>query len=384
MLSQPVETTGSGGQKSTRKMTFLSAMALKRQDRFLVLPLPSRGHLLATSLLVELETVTLPAYAPATSVVVGISGAKQNAAAALVVDGELRAFCEQERVTRVRRAGLADASLPGEALDTVLGCAGGLARSAILRYVTAETGIQLPDSLRRQTLDHHQAHAATAFFLSPFETATVFVCDRHSAAQMSAWLGTADGLREVKCLASGQGFASLYSECSELLGLPPGNEHQLEALARLNGATTIDGLEDLIGYRDGQIMVAPDWKARAVQWLSDLGGDPMKMRAHFAAAFQRHLGNLLLSLLTDLRDRTGAAQLALGGGLFYNTWFTTLARQSRIFDDVFVAPNPGNAGIAAGAALSAADLRRCGPRRSVSPFLGPDYFAENINRKLAN
>src|SRR5262249_25686843 len=73
----------------------------------------------------------------------------------------------------------------------------------------------------------------------------------------------------------------------------------------------------------------------------------------------------------------------LGGGLFYNTFLTTVLARSGLFDVVHVAPNPGNAGIAAGAALCASGVRSATPR-AVSPFLGPQFDREDIKRVLDN
>jgi carbamoyltransferase len=83
-----------------------------------------------------------------------------------------------------------------------------------------------------------------------------------------------------------------------------------------------------------------------------------------------------------VRATTGTDTLCLGGGLFYNTSFTTVIRKSGIFRDVFVPINPGNAGLAVGAALlvrSESDRCRTG---AVSPFLGPGFDAEAIKAVL--
>ena len=319
--------------------------------------------------------------APAEAVA-GISGIRQNAAVALCLDGHLSAFCEQERVTRVRRAGIAHGGLPLEALDTVLNL-GDLQRSDVRRYVVAEPGLDLPVSLPALHMDHHQAHAATAYYLSPFDHAVVFICDHHSPAETTVWAGGPDGLRGQDWPETGQGFASLYSECAALFGYPPGNEHQLEAIARLDGSGETEALDDLIAYRDGALVISPAWKSRIAQCLS--GSNPtVRHRARVAGVFQRHVGALLLQALAVVRKQTGLRKLALGGGLFYNTWFTTVVRQSGLFDDVFVAPNPGNAGIAAGAALSVATGIADRKPASVSPFLGPEYDSEEIKRTLDN
>ncbi len=322
--------------------------------------------------------------APPASVVAGLGGARQNAAVALAVDGELRAFCEQERITRVRRVGIRPGSVPLEALDAALGCVGALDRSTVRRYVTAEPGLDLPVGLPALHMDHHQAHAAAAFYLSPFESAAALVCDRHSPNPATVWLAAADGLRAEDWPAAGPGFAALYSECAALFGFPPGGEHHLEALARLDGGPTSFDLGDVIVYREGTLVAAPAWRERIAGWLAGPNGTTLKRRSQVAHAFQQHLGALLLQAVADIRAMTGLPRLVLGGGLFYNTWFTTLIRQSAIFDEVFVAPNPGNAGIAAGAALSLPNGEPKARTTQVSPFLGPDYDSEEIKRTLDN
>jgi carbamoyltransferase len=328
--------------------------------------------------------VTQPGIsAPPTSVVVGISGAQQNAAVAVAVDGRLESFCELERVTRIRRARLTPGALPDEALDAALSCTRVADRGDVGRFVVAEADVTLPPALPIRHLEHHEAHAATAYYLSPFERAAVFVCDRHAPVGMSAWSATPIGLSPQAWLHPGPSLASLYSRCAELFGLPPGNDHQLEALARLDGAQATLEFGDLIGYADGRLTVAPEWTSVVASRLSH-AGSTLKQRATIAGSFQRHLGTVLLSLLADLRAHTDSRCLALGGGLFYNTFLTTLVRQSGLFDDVFVPPNPGNAGIAAGAALAAAPSIGRRDKDAVSPFLGPEYDPESIKRTLDN
>jgi len=322
--------------------------------------------------------------ASARSLVAGISGLRQNAAVAIASGGSLLAFCEQERITRVRRDALTPGSLPVEALDAALAAAGGLDPSAVRRYVTAEPGMDLPVALPALQLDHHQAHAATAFYLSPFDTAAVFVCDHHSPSQASVWVGSSDGVRREDWPEAPRSFAAVYSDCAAIFGFRPGGEHQLEALARLDGDDAAHRFDELIGYRDGVLTTTPGWTARVADWIAGPAGASLRQRARITSAFQRHLGSLLLQLLSDVRARTGLGRLALGGGLFYNTWLTTLVRRSNVFDDVFIAPNPGNAGIAAGAALSVANESGERPVAEVSPFLGPEFDSEAVKRTLDN
>jgi carbamoyltransferase len=107
-------------------------------------------------------------------------------------------------------------------------------------------------------------------------------------------------------------------------------------------------------------------------------------RARVAGAFQRHLGQLVLRMLSDVQATTGLRHLCLAGGLFFNTYLSTLVRTAGIFDDVFVSPNPGNPGVAAGAALAVSSVTGGRSPRLVSPFLGPGYDLEQIKGTLDN
>jgi carbamoyltransferase len=316
------------------------------------------------------------------SVVIGLSGARRNAAAALVVDGECRAICELERVTRVRGAALTPGAIPAEAVAAVLRAAGGFHPSAIRMYAVAEERIQLPRDVAVERIDHHEAHAATAFRLSPFESAAVLVCDSHRGDTLSVWAGEPEGLTRLDWPRAPWSFANLYSECAVLFGFGEVGEHQLEALARIEEGSSAGQLEDVITWRDGGLQADAEWRALVADWLGAAGGPDLRRRARVASAFQGHLGALVLKAAREIRARTGQTRLCLCGGLFYNTALTTLVRQSGIFDDVHVPANPGNAATAVGAALVASGIPLRGS--PVSPFLGPEYSVEEIKQTLDN
>ena len=318
----------------------------------------------------------------ANPLVVGLSGARQNAAIAVCVRGQLRAVCELERLTRVRRAGM-NGGIPDPVLTAVLRTAGDWRRASVHRYATGEEAVRLPPDRPHVRLEHHHAHAATACGLSPFESAAVLVCDGHAREGMTVWSARTEALARVDWPQSAVGLAALYSECCGLFGLPEGSEHELEALSRLHRGSAADRFAPLLRYRDGVVEVSPEWKTLVHAWLRDAGADVIR-RAEAASAFQEHLGRLLLAVAADVRRVTGHPHLCLGGGLFYNTYFNTVIRQSGVFDDVFVAPNPGNAGTALGAALVAGDSDSRPKHEPISPFLGPRYEFEEIKQTLDN
>ena len=238
---------------------------------------------------------------PAGTVVVGISGARRNAAAAIAVDGRLGGFCEEERITRIRGAALPPGALPQGAVDAALHSAG-RERDAVTTYVAGEVGLSIPDGLPLVRLDHHHAHAATAFLTSPFEKAAVLVCDSHASPEVTVWLGLGDELTRKHWTWDVQGFASLFSECSRLFGFPDGSEHRLEALARLGRGDEVERAARLFRYANGEIRIDSGWKAAIEAWLHENGGPwSLEHGALVASAVQRALGDALLALVADIR-----------------------------------------------------------------------------------
>jgi carbamoyltransferase len=231
-------------------------------------------------------------------------------------------------------------------------------------------------------VEHHLAHPAAAFYTSPFEHAAVVVCDRHDP-HLSVWRGSGSDLLRVDWPAGITDLATVYSQGSTAFGFGHGEEHQLEALARLDPLATGAPFAELILYADGALHVASGWVRVLEEQLAAAGGS-ITRRAGLASAFQKALGEALLRFAGDVRAHVGAPHLCLGGGLFYNTYFNTLIRCAAGFDDVFVPPNPGNPGAAAGAALAVDRPAAARPRAAVSPFLGPEYDLEEIKRTLDN
>lgn len=317
-----------------------------------------------------------------TNVVVGVGGAARNAAVALCADGRLLAACERERLTRVRAIGIESGRVPSETEEAVLRAAG-CEPHQIDAYACAESGIAAPRKTACVHLDHHFGHAATAFLTSPFERAAILICDRHGDSEVSVWRGEDRRITPVDFRWSGSGWARLYSDCADAFGLP-GEEHRLEALARLGVEAPLPELQaiafagDRISSPDRLKRIVGDRYARAsAQGLAAV--------ASLAAGVQAHLADLLLELVANIRRETGLDQLCLGGGLFYNTYFNTRVARSGVFSRVQVPVNPGNAGLSAGTALAVSGGRAgTRVRGRTSSFLGPGYDSDAIKRTLDN
>ncbi len=137
------------------------------------------------------------------SLILGVAGATRNAALALCNEGRIVGVCERERVTRTRRAALGHGQLPAETLNAILQI-GKCGRQDIGTYAIAESAIRLPESSVKY-VDHHYAHAATAFYSSPYSSATILVCDRRSDPELTVWAGDAGGIAATGLHMGGTG-----------------------------------------------------------------------------------------------------------------------------------------------------------------------------------
>lgn len=313
------------------------------------------------------------------SIVAGMSGGARSGCVALAERGKLVGACAQERVTRVRSGRRADLGAPVEALDLMLQRMG-RRREDVGRYIVAESCGDVPVARPVERIDHHFAHACTAYLTSPFTSAAIVVCDHHTAA-LTVWVGQGPAITPVDWPWVGPGFAAVFSGFARALGFgSEAGDRQMEALGRLRPDSRDAQLDGMLTLRADGIEVDPGLE----RWVADrLAGDhdPGSVRrADLAAALQGRLGELLLSFLQEVQRRTGAEHLCLGGGFFYHSSMNTLVKGAGLFSHVFIPMDPGNAGLAVGATLHA--LGR-GPA-SVSPFLGPSYSPQETKEVLDN
>jgi carbamoyltransferase len=312
------------------------------------------------------------------SVVIGLAGAARNGAVAACHGGRIVAMCEQERVTRTRREPLTPGKLPTQTVSTILRI-GQLSTADITTYAVAEPSVSLPAGVPVEYIDHHRAHAATAFYTSQFPHATILVCDRSGDPELTVWLADERGVRRADFEWSGPGLATLYTLASESMGFGGDAEARLEAVARIGGRGEPARVAE-IAWRDDRIDVPADFQSSI---HSAVHGETS--RAALAAQVQRQLGDVLLDVVGSIRRQCGGENLCLAGGLFYNSYFNTLLARSNLFTNTFVPANPGNAGVAIGAAmLATGDLVHHDTSSPTSPFLGPGFTPEDIKATLDN
>ena len=306
--------------------------------------------------------------------IAGTAGGRRHGAAAIAESGRLVGVCSQERVTRVRGAGTNASGMPDEAMDLLLGRMG-RRRQQITRHVVVHDHHDAA-AARLDQIGDHFAHACTAYLTSGFAAATIVVCD-HEPPQVSVFAGEGSAIRPLDCPLTGAGFASTYSRFTAAFGLT--RDQQFEALARLQPGSRDSAVDHLLALVDGALVVDTALEEKIEARLPG-AADAVQPRAALAAALEARLGELFIEFLRKVAARTGSQSLCLGGSLFYHSSINTMVKQSGVFRDVFVPVDPGNSGLAVGAALHGVGGRPA----PASPFLGPRYSPQEIKETLDN
>jgi carbamoyltransferase len=310
----------------------------------------------------------------------GIARARLGPSAAILDPARGIAASEESRLTRARQASVAGP--PTLAIAELLAYLGRTERdigiTAAVRDESAPSWFH-GDAV---AIDPHHAHAEYAFRASGFEDALVIVCNGSIPTGWTAWQYRGHGTSSAVATDLEAGsfpITQIYGELTRALGLQSArDEHLVEAMARAaeGGAGDAPGAEEIRLTDDGVRM-----SDRFREAVATAAPEGEARQRQVAAAVQRRLGASLAELLSRLARRSGARNVCLSGGLFFNTTFTTVAAHCGAFERTFIPPHPGRTGSALGAALLVAQER---PESEIvgSPYLGPGYSDADIKAAI--
>jgi carbamoyltransferase len=255
---------------------------------------------------------------------------------------------------------------------------------------------------------HHMAHAASAFFPSPFEDAAIMTVD---GVGEWATLSLADGhgkdIEVLKEIHYPHSLGLLYSAFTyycgfkvnsgeyKLMGLAPYGEPRyvdliLEKLIDLKDDGSFVLNTEFFGYLDSNKMVND-------RFSSLFGGPPREPESKIstremdlAASIQRVTELVVMALARHAREATGRTRLTLAGGVALNCVANGRLLREGVFDDIWIQPAAGDAGGALGAALYASyqlfdiDRRvsRDGSDSQQGSYLGPRFSRDEIQAFL--
>jgi carbamoyltransferase len=331
-------------------------------------------------------------------IILGIGGLHNDPACAILIDGVLAAAIEQKKIARRIQPG----ALPEEAISAALQLAKLSASDVDSVALVRPFGQDLHMTLRSEfanaqvvMVEHHAAHAASAFYPSPFEEATVLTLDRDGDFRSAArWRASKNRLHLEKDLYYPDSLGDLYGRVTELLGFEAqADEHKVQWLSACEPAEGYVPLfEEMIGNCDWPSLNRSYLDADRVGHggfsekfyhhlgLEDGAAIPEEMKAPIAAGLQRAVERAVLRMAGD------GENLCIGGGLGLNTLLISALERSK---NVFVQPAAGNAGTALGAVFlqwnRSPDLFAPQARASLNDLcLGPEYGSEEIKQVLEN
>ena len=255
--------------------------------------------------------------------------------------------------------------------------------------------------------DHHQSHAASAFFPSPFEEAVVLTMDGVGEwATSTVAVGRGGTLTPLKEMRWPHSLGLLYSAFTSYAGFKVNSgEYKLMGLAPYGSPRyydrIVDNLLDLkadgsfwldqsyFNYATGMTMTSPKFHG-----LFD--GPPRQpaelLTQHhmdLAASVQKLTEEIMLRVTRDLAATTGIPNLCLAGGVALNCVANGKVLRDGRFKSIWIQPAAGDAGGALGAAYAAHHLHRQLPRRlpagrdaMAGGYLGPGYSQDEIEQQL--
>jgi len=338
--------------------------------------------------------------------ILGISAFYHDSAAALVVDGKIVAAAQEERFTRkkhdeafpvkaaeycLQEAGLQNQDLdfvafyekPLRKFDRLLESYLAFAPSGFSSFLCAMP-VWLKDKLflsRRMRGNlpgytkafvypsHHESHAASAFFPSPFEEAAILTMDGVGEwATASIGLGRGNKMELLKELHFPHSLGLLYSAFTYFCGFKVNSgEYKLMGLAPYGRPVYADLIrEHLVKiFEDGSIWMDQSYFNYAAgltmtskKFNTLFGGSPRRRESpitqremDLAASIQVVTEEIMLKMVFHAHDLTGMKHLCLAGGVALNCVGNGRLLREGPFEDIWVQPASGDAGGALGAAL---------------------------------
>jgi carbamoyltransferase len=402
--------------------------------------------------------------------ILGINAYHGDAATAIIRDGELIAAAEEERFNRRKHC----AGFPTEAVKYCLSAAGvsiedvehvgisrdpsahlhkkilftaqraakslsgvgakeqqdkaggGLFRQVADRLSNAAKVHDLKEDLAKalgvakkslrakfHNVEHHRAHLASSFYVSPFERAALLSIDGFGDFISTMWgVGAANDVELLGQVEYPHSTGILYTATTQFLGFPHyGDEGKVMGLAPYGEPRYMEEFRDIIredeggrfrlnldyfrhhaegvemSWDDGSPVIGriySDEFMRRFGAAREQGATLTERERDIAASLQQRLEEIGFHLLNHLHEQTGLTDLGLSGGVAYNSVMNGKILLKTPFRRVFIQPAAGDSGTAVGACYQIYNGLLKQPRAFVmeGAYTGPEFSDEEIRAEL--
>ena len=388
------------------------------------------------------------------SIILGINAFHAGAAAALVVDGEPVVAIAEERLNRVKYyagfptlsiqlcldyAGLTFSDIdevaigrdksanriqklayivrnPGKLLNLAKLGSSRSALDDVKGQISAHCGVSRSRlRFEQHDVEHHVAHTASAYFVSPWERATGLTVDGSgdfATCLMTECVGSEIGIKHRVYIP--QSLGSLYMMVCEFIGYDRyGDEGKVMGLAPLGEDTYRDTFVDMIETTSAGMRLNPKYfiPFGSNQGVSIAGNGTMKLARHYSDEMVKRFGpprrrgaeitqrdrnlahglqarfeDVYMHLLRLAHRNAPNDRVCLAGGCALNSVANGKLFHETPFRETVIQPAAGDDGLALGAALYVSNSVKKERRRWVmsNAFLGPEYSHEAMERELKN
>lgn len=277
-------------------------------------------------------------------------------------------------------------------------------------------------------VEHHRAHLASAFFVSPFDRAALLSIDGFGDFVSTMWaVGEGHSIKTLGQVEYPHSLGILYTATTQFLGFPHyGDEGKVMGLAPYGHPRFIAEFQEIVGtepegrfrlnlnyFRHASDGVEMTWDggspqigqifseefARTFGPRREPGAQLTDRESDLAASLQLRLEQIAFHVLNHLHDETGLTDLGLAGGVAYNSVMNGKILTHTPFRRVFVQPAAGDSGTALGVCYQIWNDQR--PQRekgkaqsandasgltlnslAFTPYTGPEFSDDEIRREL--
>jgi carbamoyltransferase len=340
--------------------------------------------------------------------ILGLGGSGHSFSACLVENGRVVCAIEEERLNRIKHSLLPDNSIEIARAKAAKYCLHPFSSSSEIDMIISNDFINPLYYSKYMNkiilINHHLAHASSAYFCSPFMETAILIADGCGSRMGPRKVGhTSENetttfyyahettIREIKkttgelhdgyfpsnsigdfydCITQGIGFKFL--EEGKVMGLAPyGRDTYVQALSRFY---SLDQQGNF--FRTHQQMKNMRSFIQDIIHKSSSEEESFQIRADLAYAGQYHLESILVHLCQYLYTQTQTKKLCLAGGVFFNSVANYKLLEQTPFEEVYIFPAAGDAGTSIGSALYGHYVLN-GQSREISsawiPYLGKEY-----------
>jgi len=231
----------------------------------------------------------------------------------------------------------------------------------------------------KESFGHHYSHAAAGYYTSSFDDAVIVVLDAIGEYNTSTiWVGNKNNIKLIKKYNYPFSFGLFYSAFTELIGLMPNQEEYIMMGMAAYGDWK-KYYQKVEAYFPAKNYQKYNYHKGIIDW-----NEPITEQDKFdiAAAVQKVYELRLYDFMNFARTKTQKNNLVFMGGCALNSKANTMLWN--MFEDVWIMPNPGDAGSSLGAAAAAYGKHIQWEHPYLGYDLGGEYPVDNIFNEIIN